>query len=149
MSQLIANPAGTSARERVRHLVCPVAELPSGARKIVQVPAFGRMIEIGIFNVGSNLVAYRNVCPHAGAPVCVGKVCGTTTSNAVFELDYVREGEILRCPWHGWEFDLWNGEHLVDEKMRLKSYEVTVEGKDENLEAFEVEVEAGLIYVLI
>lgn len=146
MSQAIATP---SSRDRVRHAVCPLGEMPPGERKIVTVSAFGRQIEIGVFNVGGKLVAYRNVCPHAGAPVCVGKICGTTASNANFELDYVREGEILRCPWHGWEFDLLNGQHLVDEKMRLKSYELTVEGKDENLEPFEVEVEAGPIYVLV
>jgi nitrite reductase/ring-hydroxylating ferredoxin subunit len=111
-------------------------------------------MEIGVFNVGGKYFAYRNVCPHAGAPVCLGKICGTNLTSDVYKLEYGREGEILRCPWHGWEFDLLTGEHLVDERTRLKSYEVEVaagEPKEtsEDLESFEVEVRDETIYVLI
>ncbi|MEM7504956.1 MAG: Rieske 2Fe-2S domain-containing protein [Pseudomonadota bacterium] len=39
-----------------------------------------------------------------------------------------REGEILACPWHGWEFDLLTGECLTDRK-RLLTYPVEVDGE--------------------
>jgi nitrite reductase/ring-hydroxylating ferredoxin subunit len=160
----ITRTGSTSGAQR--HYVCHLAELPPGARKIITVTAFGRNIEIGVFNVNGRLVAYRNVCPHAGAPVCVGKVCGTTLPSKVYEYNLARDGEILRCPWHGWEFDLFTGEHLVDEKMRLRSYEVGTEPgggadrggkadaatqpvKDENLQGYVVETDDDRIYVLV
>jgi nitrite reductase/ring-hydroxylating ferredoxin subunit len=137
---------------KTRHAVATVAELPPGARKIVRVAVFGKEIEIGVFNVGGRLVAYRNVCPHAGAPVCEGHICGTTLPSAVYEYSLAREGEILRCPWHGWEFDLLTGEHLVDEKMKLRAYAVETQesgGRNDNLEAFPVETQDETIFVLI
>lgn len=122
-----------------------LSELPAGAHKIVKIPAFGKEIELGVFNVGGQYFAYRNVCPHAGAPVCQGRVCGTTLPSDVGEYILAREGEILRCPWHGWEFDLLTGQHLVDEKMKLRPYDVQAE----SLEAFNIETQDETIWVLI
>jgi len=138
-----------SQASKTRHFVAHAYDVPVGECKIVRVPAFGREIEIGIFNVHGRFVAYRNVCPHAGAPVCVGKICGTTAPSKVGEYHLVRSGEILRCPWHGWEFDLLNGEHLVDERMRLRGYEVETGAKNEDLEGFDVEQEGDSLFVLI
>ena len=40
---------------------------------------------------------------------------------------YSREGEILRCPWHAWEFDVRTGRSWCDPKhMRLMQHAVTV-----------------------
>ena len=135
----------SATSSKTRHEVATLAGLPHGERKIVKVPAFGKEIELGIFNVGGRLVAYRNVCPHAGAPVCEGRICGTTLPSEVGQYILAREGEIVRCPWHGWEFDLLTGEHLVDEKMRLRPYDVEAE----SLEAFDVETQDGKVWVLV
>lgn len=97
-------------------------ELEPGARKLIDVE--GR--SIGIFNVGGEYVAVLNVCPHELAPVCLGRVTGTTLPSRPGEpLKWGREGEILACPWHGWEFDLKTGRALAD-KRRLRRYPVTV-----------------------
>jgi 3-phenylpropionate/trans-cinnamate dioxygenase ferredoxin subunit len=101
-----------------------VAELPPGARKIVEVA--GR--SVGLFNVNGTLVAVLNVCPHELVEVCRGRVGGTTLPSPPGELRWGREGEILACPWHGWEFDLLTGCALADRHMRLRQYPVTVEG---------------------
>ena len=145
-----------SEKTRTRHAVATVGEIAVGERKIVRVPMFGKEVEVGVFNVGGNFFAYRNACPHAGAPVCVGRVCGTTAPSQVGEYILAREGEILRCPWHGWEFDLLNGQHLVDEKMKLRGYEVetgtetgTATGANENLEGFAVETEGETVFLLV
>tara|TARA_B100000949_G_C13993448_1_gene330159 strand:+ start:13 stop:378 length:366 start_codon:yes stop_codon:yes gene_type:complete len=105
-----------------RFPVANTSEIPPGERKIVEVD--GR--SIGIFNVNGKFVAVLNVCPHEMAPVCRGTVRGTTLKSAPGEFCWGREGEILACPWHGWEFDLMTGQALAD-KRRLKLYEVVVE----------------------
>lgn len=137
------------SKKPTRHAVAKVSEIPVGERLIVKVPAFGKEIEIGVFNVGGRFFAYRNVCPHAGAPVCEGSICGTTAPSQVGEFILTRVGEIIRCPWHGWEFDLLNGQHLVDERMKLRGYEVETQAETEHLENFELEQEGETLFVLI
>jgi nitrite reductase/ring-hydroxylating ferredoxin subunit len=124
-----------------RHPVAQASELPPGGRKLVRVGA----IEVGLFNVGGEIRAYRNVCPHAGAPVCLGRVSGTSMPSRVYEYLYGMEGCVLRCPWHGWEFDLRTGQHIVDAENRLKA--VPVETGD--LEGFPLEQSDGTVYVLL
>jgi nitrite reductase (NADH) small subunit len=124
-----------------RHPVAKAGEIQPGGRKIVSV---GKL-EIGLFNVAGEIRAYRNACPHAGAPVCLGRVSGTSMPSPVYEYVYGAEGCILRCPWHGWEFDLRTGEHVVATGARLK--EVAVES--ESLARLETEHADGTLYVLL
>jgi nitrite reductase (NADH) small subunit len=119
------------SRKPLRHAVARTDELPPGSRKIVEIDGKS----VGVFNVGGTLVAVLNLCPHELAPVCQGRVRGTTLPSAPGEYRWGREGEILVCPWHGWEFDLLNGRALADPRKRLRSYPV--------------EVEAGTVYVLL
>jgi nitrite reductase/ring-hydroxylating ferredoxin subunit len=127
-----------------RHPVALAGEIPPGGRKIVTI---GRL-QIGVFNVAGEIKAYRNACPHAGAPVCVGRISGTSQPSRVYEYIYGSEGCILRCPWHGWEFDLRTGEHLVDPEIRLKSVPVEAAGA-EHLDSFPVDQAEGTLYVLL
>lgn len=101
-----------------------VHEIPPGERKIVEVE--GR--SIGLFNVNGTFVAVLNVCPHQQAPVCRGRVGGTTLPSPPGEFRWGREGEILACPWHGWEFDLLTGRPLAGGRGHLRLYPVTIEG---------------------
>jgi nitrite reductase/ring-hydroxylating ferredoxin subunit len=40
---------------------------------------------------------------------------------------YGREGQILRCSRHGWEFEIATGRALADPRVRARTYPVTVE----------------------
>ena len=107
-----------------KHRVAKVGEIPPGGRKIVEVA--GR--SIGVFNVGGEFFALRNQCPHAGGPLCEGVLSGLLRSDAPGEYDYVRRGEILRCPWHQWEFDVRTGQSWFDPvKTRVRRYETSIE----------------------
>jgi nitrite reductase (NADH) small subunit len=105
-------------RERVR--VCRAEELPPGERRLATIAG----TEVGVFNLGDRFVAYRNLCPHQGAPVCLGRVGGTTLPSAPGEYVFGRHGRILHCPWHGWQFDLETGEALFGHRVRLAPVEV-------------------------
>jgi nitrite reductase/ring-hydroxylating ferredoxin subunit len=127
-----------------RHPVARSGEIPPGGRKVVSIGP----LAIGIFNVGGEIRAYRNACPHAGGPVCLGRISGTSLPSKVYEYIFGKEGFILRCPWHGWEFDLRTGEHLVDPEVRLKGVAVE-QRRSEDLDRLPVEQSAGMLYVLL
>ena len=101
--------------------VAALDDLPAGERLIIA--ANGK--SIGVFNTGAQIVAVLNICPHAFAPVCRGKLSGTTLPSKPGEFVWGRENEILRCPWHGWEFDLHSGECLTD-RRRLRRFPVVI-----------------------
>lgn len=113
-------------KPRTRVVVAPAHELPPGARKIVAVD--GR--EIGVFNVKGEYFALLNYCPHRAGPLCHGRVGPLVTSADVYQMDFEREGEILKCPWHMWEFDIRTGRALFDPKMIVRTYEVRQEESD-------------------
>jgi nitrite reductase/ring-hydroxylating ferredoxin subunit len=107
-----------------RYVVASVEEIPPGGRKIVEVG--GR--SIGIFNVRGEFFALRNRCPHQGGPLCVGKTWGLVTGDLPGQFEFSRKGEILACPWHGWEFDMRTGQSWCDpQKLRVRAYQVSVE----------------------
>jgi nitrite reductase/ring-hydroxylating ferredoxin subunit len=121
-------------------------EIPAGKCKVVSLNG----VEYGIFNVNGEFHAYRNVCPHEGAKVCAGTICGTRLPSKVYEYKYGRDKEILRCPWHGWEFDLKTGEHLVDPETRLRRGKVECRrAKSENLERGQLETRDDGIYLIL
>ena len=106
---------------------CPIGkveELPPGHRKIVSIGGKGG---IGVFNVKGRYYALKNLCPHKGGPLCQGRLRPHVTSPAVYQLDREGDGEILKCPWHRWEFDLRTGKALYDSHLRAKTYPVSVE----------------------
>ncbi|MDP9374983.1 MAG: Rieske 2Fe-2S domain-containing protein [Chloroflexota bacterium] len=107
------------------HTVGPAADFPPGTHRVVKV----RNVEIGVFNVGGRYYALPNVCTHQFGPLCEGTVNGTTACNAAtgWRYAWVRDGEIVTCPWHGMEFDITTGRCLANPKVRLRSYPVTVE----------------------
>ena len=107
------------------HVVGAVAEFPPGTHRVVTV---GRA-EIGVFNVDGRFFALPNVCPHQFGPLCEGTVNGTTACNAAtgWHFAWVRQGEIVTCPWHGLEFDLVTGRALASPRLRVRTYPVTVE----------------------
>jgi len=138
--------AAETARQK-GHVVCRVEELPPGERRIVEVD--GR--SIGVFNVKGTYYALLNRCPHKAAPLCKGLVKGLYTADRPGEYRIERPGEILRCPWHGWEFNISTGRsHFNPQRLRVRTYAVTVERAilppdDTSVEAFPVTVEGEVV----
>lgn len=118
--------ASTKQPQKQRHVVAAADEIGPGQRKIVTI---GRR-EIGIFNIEGQYFALRNVCPHKGAPLCKGLQRPLITSGGVSQVAYARENEIIKCPWHLWEFDIKTGRSLHDEAVGVPSYLVAVEDNE-------------------
>lgn len=113
------------------HVIATAAEIGPGCHCLVEVEGSS----IRVFNVDGELVAYENRCQHQFGPVCSGAVSGrydasfdTVTLSTTYE--WSREGEILSCPWHGWECDLRSEDCLAVPTVSLRSFEVHVEDGD-------------------
>jgi len=116
------NAALTSTRRA--HRVCHVNRLPPGERLITEIE--GR--SVGLFNINGQFYAVHNRCPHVGGALCAGPLTGTTLpTNQRGDYVYAHEGRILRCAWHGWEFEVETGQCISDKKYRAKTFPVTVE----------------------
>lgn len=105
-------------------VVCSTDQLKVRERKLIEING----VEIAVINVDGNLYAYRNACPHQGAPMVYGSVTGTLLPCDQGEYKYGHDQEIIRCPLHSWEFNLTTGKSMFDPcKVSIKKYEVTVE----------------------
>jgi nitrite reductase/ring-hydroxylating ferredoxin subunit len=84
---------------------------------------------IGLFRVGDSLHALADRCPHRGAPICSGRIATPIEAEgATFTLG--TRGSLLRCPWHKWEFEIATGRSLVDDRLRVRTYAVRLDGED-------------------
>lgn len=107
-------------------------EFAENNRKMVKLDEREDM-HVGVYCIDGDFYAWRNICPHQAAPVCQGKVSGTYLPSKVYEYKYGLDQQVLRCPWHGWEFNLKTGEHMVEggfRKTKLRGYPVEVDGDD-------------------
>jgi nitrite reductase (NADH) small subunit len=107
------------------HGVCPLDELAPGRPHIATVA--GRSIGVVRTDRGE-VFAVRNACPHQGAELCRGGLGGTMLPSEAKQYVPGMDGYVLRCPWHGWEFDIRTGGSLFDpDGVRVRSYPVRVE----------------------
>jgi len=101
------NPAKQGERAQPA-IIGRVEELQPGQAMTVQVANFG---EVTLYNVNGDFYATESLCPHQGAPLGAGALCGP----------------IVECFLHGWKFDVRTGECLTVSE-RLKTFRVSVEG---------------------
>ena len=107
-----------------KHVVAPAGDIPPGSRKLVEVN--GRAVVV--FNIDGEFFALNNRCPHRGGSLCAGVTTGLVLSHEPGDYQYTRKGEIIRCPWHSWEFDIRTGQSWCDPgKVKTRKYPVSVE----------------------
>lgn len=85
---------------------------------------------VGAIRLHGRIRILLNYCPHAGAPLCKGALAPALVSGPgpTVALDPLRPQ--LRCPWHGWEFDLDSGRTVFESKMRLAFLAFELEGEE-------------------
>lgn len=141
----------------MRYVVCAVNDLPPGASTIV----YPEKVKsgIGVFNVNGEFYALKNTCPHMGGPLCQGHVRGTSAADlpadCMPEMRWVRDGEIVACPWHQFEFEIKTGKTVFKSTQKVRSYPVTVESQEElrrlqeGAETFPVSVDGAAVVLEI
>lgn len=99
--------------------VAQAGELPPGSSRLVTVD--GK--EVALFNVEGQIHAVTNRCPHRSGPL----VKGTVESVADPADPQAKPVLAVRCPIHGWLFELATGRCLTRPSASIKTYPVTCE----------------------
>jgi len=73
--------------------VAKTAEVPDGTIRGFDIN--GR--QVAIANQGGKFYALDGKCPHRGGPLGEGTL----------------EGNVVTCPWHGWQFDIATGKNAL------------------------------------
>jgi nitrite reductase (NADH) small subunit len=109
----------------MKYRLCDARELPPGEKRAYTV----RQIPIVlVHSQDDTFYAVYGLCPHQRGPLAEGLLTGTTIETPQGGIQMAQEGEILRCPWHGFSFDLRTGRCLADPvRLRLRTYPVSVE----------------------
>lgn len=123
-----------------KHVVARVSEIPDGGRRLVTVK--GR--PIALFRQGDEFFAIANRCPHLGGPLVEGTRAALVTSDCPGRYETSRAGEIIRCPWHAWEFDLRTGRSVSD-PARFGARRFPAEVQELAVETFPVSVEDRVV----
>lgn len=111
-----------------KHVVAKAADITPGHKLVAKV---GNR-DIAVFNVDGEFYALANTCPHEGGPLCEGFITGIALSAGPNDYRIERKGEFIRCPWHGWEFDIRTGQSWCDPKsVRARQFNVRVAHGDE------------------
>jgi nitrite reductase/ring-hydroxylating ferredoxin subunit len=91
---------------RQEFFIATETDIPLGERKLAKIMG----LSIGVFHLGSGWYAIKNKCLHAGGPVAEGRL----------------RGDVLTCPWHGFQYNLPTGALLDDPNAKLEMYPVEV-----------------------
>lgn len=133
-----------------RHVVAAAKDVPAGGRKVVTV----RGREILLLNHEGEFFALLNRCPHEGGRLACGKLVGLVQSSEPGKYEYSRPGELLKCPWHGWEFDIRTGQSWCDPTtVKARSYPAFATAGSQLaegpfvLEKFEVSIDQDYVVV--
>ena len=115
-----------------RHVIGLAASFEPGEQRLVTVG--GR--RIAVFLVDGEFRALKDTCPHQGASLACGTVVGALSADGPDSIQYDGERRLVKCPWHGWEFDLKTGQSWFDPKReRVRAYPLSVESGDTLLAA--------------
>ncbi len=87
--------------------VAAVSDCPPGTA--LEVVAAERVL--ALFNVDGEFHAVDGICAHQGGPLGKGPVDGATVT----------------CPWHGWQYDVRTGRHLLS-RISQQVFPVRIEG---------------------
>jgi nitrite reductase (NADH) small subunit len=124
----LASASSMDGKVTGAEFVIPQSEIPEGGSKVVKING----VDVGIFNIGGEFHAVMNWCPHEGGPVCTGYITGTVLwdESRGSKPEWVKDGEVVCCPWHGYEFDIASGRCITRGELRLRRYKIkALDGK--------------------
>lgn len=90
------------------------SDVPKGKGKVFKI----EKKKIAVFNLDGEFYAIDNKCKHKGGPLGEGKL----------------EGEIVTCPWHGWQYNVKTGQQIINPSIKVDTCKIRVVGIDIEVE---------------
>ncbi len=112
----------------MKQVVCRTSELGPGELTRAQV---GPIPVVVIRASDGTLYGLVAKCLHEGGPLDAGKLYEQMTPGVELG-EYIPDGgcEVLKCPWHGYEYDIRTGCVIADPSRRLQQIAVREEGAE-------------------
>jgi nitrite reductase/ring-hydroxylating ferredoxin subunit len=106
----------------VKKVICEASSLKPGEMVSGKL---GPMPVVVIRAKDGALYGLLDKCLHQGGQLSRGKLLEATECDAGECTYRVVEGrEIVKCPWHGYEYDIKTGSTLFDPDRRLRTFKV-------------------------
>ena len=86
------------------------SDLPAGAIREYQLG--GKAIAVA--NVDGKFFAINSMCLHHAGPLGEGEM----------------EGQLVTCPWHGWQYDVTSGKLMSNPAVGVDCYPVEIRGNE-------------------
>jgi 3-phenylpropionate/trans-cinnamate dioxygenase ferredoxin subunit len=113
------------APEKTKHPALPLSELEPGQMKSVVVEGIDVVIAR---DLDGSVYALRDRCAHAAARLTNGRLLRKVAVGGEVDRYELTDELIIRCPWHGYEYELPTGRCLADpNRTRVRAYPVTIE----------------------
>lgn len=112
----------------MREIVCTAKELAKGHKISASL---GPIPVVVIRAPDGSLYALVDKCLHQGGPLSKGILTGhSAATEDVGDYRFQRNGWVLKCPWHGYEYDITDGCMLSEPGRCLRMFNVFEEGGD-------------------
>jgi nitrite reductase/ring-hydroxylating ferredoxin subunit len=112
-------------------VVCAASELAPGTLLAAIVDEQPVVV---VRTAAGELHAWVDRCLHQGARLSGGRLLAATEGDDVGEYRMAPDAEVLKCPWHGYEYDVRSGCGLFDRRRRLRR--VAVDERDGMIVAY-------------
>lgn len=111
----------SAAGEQVSVVVCAADELEPGG---MVAGRLGSMPIVVIRTTDGELHALEDRCLHQGARLSRGRLLPAAEGDAVgsHRMDDARE--VVKCPWHGYQYDVRTGCAVFDRRIALRRVRV-------------------------
>ena len=96
------------------HKIAKTSDIDEGTGKTFTIEGQA----VAVFNKSGEIFAIEDTCKHKGGSLGEGELNGDT----------------ITCPLHGWQYNITNGECLMNPQVKMRSFPVKVENGEISLE---------------
>lgn len=108
----------------MKQVICDATELARGQMRAAKL---GPIPIVVIRTDDGQLYGLLNKCLHMGGELAKGKILVAQNGRECGHYEEEKGRFIVKCPWHGYEYDVKTGATLFDEDLKVRTFSVREE----------------------